>query len=153
MIIMVGYPGSGKSTISKSIQENGLLNNIYYHIINRDTLKTNEKCIKEMEKNIKLNYSIIIDNTNPSKIDRKKFIDIGKKYNYNIVIIELDTTENESKHNNYFRSYKYNSIIVPDIAYNIYKSRYEKPSLDEKINKIINTGINIYDVDYYKYYY
>lgn len=153
MIIMVGYPGSGKSTIAKLVQEKGLLNNIYYEIINRDTLKTIQKCINDTITSIKSNYSIIIDNTNPSKTDRKKFIDLGNKYNYNIVIIEMNTTKEESIHNNYYRAYKYNKIIIPTIAYNIYKSKYQKPSLDEKINKIINTGVNIYDIDYNKYYY
>lgn len=153
MVIMVGYPGSGKSTIAQLVQEKGLINNIYYEIINRDILKTMQKCINNTIKSIKLNYSIIIDNTNPSKTDRKKFIDLGNKYNYNIIIIEMNTNIEESKHNNYYRAYKYNKIIIPDIAYNIYKSKYQKPSLDEKINKIINTGVNIYDIDYNKYYY
>lgn len=152
MVIMVGYPGSGKSTIAQLVQEKGLLNNIYYEIINRDTLKTMQKCINETIKYIKLNYSIIIDNTNPSREDRKKFIDIGQKYNYNITIIEVNTTKDEAIHNNYYRAYKYNKIIIPEIAYNIYKSKYKKPSLDEKINKIINTGVNIYDIDYNKYF-
>jgi bifunctional polynucleotide phosphatase/kinase len=153
MVIMVGFAGSGKSTIAQLVQEKGLINNIYYEIINRDTLKTIQKCINQTIKSIKLNYSIIIDNTNPSKEERKKFIDIGKKYNYNITIIEMNTTKDESIHNNYYRAYKYNKIIIPNIAYNIYKSKYQKPLLDEKINKIIKTGINIYDIDYYKYYY
>ena len=153
MVIMVGYPGSGKSTIAQLVQEKGLINNIYYEIINRDMLKTMQKCINNTIKSIKLNHSIIIDNTNSSKEDRKKFIDLGNKYNYNITIIEMHTSIEESKHNNYYRAYKYNKIIIPDIAYNIYKSKYQKPSLDEKINKIINTGVNIYDIDYNKYYY
>ena len=61
---MVGYPGSGKSTIAQLVQEKGLLNNIYYEIINRDTLKTIQKCINDTITSIKSNYSIIIDNTN-----------------------------------------------------------------------------------------
>ena len=44
MIIMVGFPGSGKSSFVKSV----LLPKSYTHV-NRDTLKTMAKCISAAE--------------------------------------------------------------------------------------------------------
>ena len=72
MIIMVGFPGSGKSTICKR----HLIPNKYAHI-NRDTLKT--RCLKVCEEELKAGKSVVIDNTNPSKKDRAKYIDLAKK--------------------------------------------------------------------------
>lgn len=63
------------------------MKHIYYKIINRDMLKTIDRCVKETNIAIKNKMNIIIDNTNPDKESRKKFIDITKKYNYDIITI------------------------------------------------------------------
>jgi bifunctional polynucleotide phosphatase/kinase len=143
MIIMTGYPASGKSYISNKIQEIGFINNIYYKIINRDTLKTIDKCIKETKNSLEYRINIIIDNTNPSREDRKKFIDIAKKYNYKVIVIKMLTSKDESMHNNYYRTFKYKKQFIPEIAYNIYKSKYQEPKLTENIDKIIETGCEL----------
>lgn len=153
MIIMIGYPGSGKSTIANTIFEIGYCKNILYKIINRDTLKTIQKCVKETIQSIMYNMSVIIDNTNPTIESRKIFIDIAKKYNYTIKTIIVNTSYLESFHRNYYRHIKYDTPLIPEIAYRIFKSKYEPPVLNEGINTIITTGINIYDIDYYKYYF
>jgi bifunctional polynucleotide phosphatase/kinase len=152
-VILVGYPASGKSSIANLIFEKGLCNNIYYKIINRDNLKTIKKCIIDTENSIKNNMSIIIDNTNPSKESRKIFIDIAKKYNYYIKVIIVNTSYLESYHRNYYRHIKYNSEIIPLIAYNVFKNKYKKPTLDENIDYIIISGTNIYDINYFKYFF
>jgi bifunctional polynucleotide phosphatase/kinase len=111
------------------------------------------KCIKETKNTIENNMNIIIDNTNPSKQDRENFIDIARKYNYKIIVIQMMTTKEESLHNNYYRSFRCGKEFIPEIVYNIYKSKYQEPAKDEKIDKIIETRINIYDYYYEKYYY
>jgi bifunctional polynucleotide phosphatase/kinase len=149
LIIMVGYAGSGKSYISNQI------NTKYnYIIINQDTLKTKPKCIKMTKELLNQSKSIIIDRTNPSKEDRKIWIDLGKKYNYKIKIIELMTSRELSKHNNYYRNLTQNKNIVPEISYRIYCSKYEIPSIDEGCDEIIQTHCNCpNDINYYYYLY
>jgi bifunctional polynucleotide phosphatase/kinase len=51
-----------------------------YSRVNRDTLKTKEKCVKVAEEEIKKGKSVVIDNTNPSQADRKLYLDIAKKH-------------------------------------------------------------------------
>lgn len=154
MIIIVGMPGSGKSYISAEIQSKGFIENKLYMIINRDKLKTIEKCIKYCESNLKLNLSVIIDNTNPSLADRKKFIDLAKKYSYQIRCILFDMPLELALHNNYYRHFKYNSLLIPKIAYNIYKSRYVKPEIKEGYKEIIKiNSISNHDYLYQKYYF
>jgi bifunctional polynucleotide phosphatase/kinase len=132
MIIMVGYPASGKSYISKYIHEN-----FNYEIINQDELKTKAKCIKMATKLLLINKSLIIDSTNPDKKSRKEWIDLAKKYNYNIRLIKITTSLELSKHNNLYRFLKNEQKIIPDIVYRIFTSKYENPDISEGINEII----------------
>jgi bifunctional polynucleotide phosphatase/kinase len=60
MIIFCGSPGSGKSTFWKTYLST-------YARVNRDSLKTKEKCYKVAEQYIKKGESVVIDNTNPKK--------------------------------------------------------------------------------------
>lgn len=60
MVIFCGSPGAGKSTFWKNYMPQ-------YERVNRDTLKTKEKCYKVAEEHINNGKSVIIDNTNPKK--------------------------------------------------------------------------------------
>lgn len=73
MIIFVGSAASGKSTFWKTHLSD-------YVRVNRDTLKTREKCLKVAEEALDNGKNVVIDNTSPTKQDRKAFIDLAKKY-------------------------------------------------------------------------
>ncbi len=96
MVIFCGSPGSGKSTFWLNYMSK-------YSRVNRDTLKTKEKCYKVAEEQIKKGNSVIIDNTNPKAQDRKYFIDLAKKYNYKIRCFEFLTPKQICFHNDYQR--------------------------------------------------
>jgi len=133
LIIMVGFPGSGKSYYVKNY-----LSLNYFHV-SLDKYKSSNKCINLCKKKLEEGDSVVIDNTNPSIESRKKFIDIAKKLNIKIRCIFFTTDELLSFHNNHFRSKINNSKIVPKIAYNIYKKKFIEPCIKEgfyKINKI-----------------
>jgi bifunctional polynucleotide phosphatase/kinase len=143
MIIMVGYPASGKSSISR------ILNQTYsYEIISQDSLKTKSKCIKYATELIKNKKSLVIDNTNPDKQTRKDWIDLATSYNYTVRLILLDVTKEIAQHNNIYR-YLTTGKYISSIVYNIYKSKYDEPNCDEGIKKIIivNTIDTINNVD------
>lgn len=151
-IIMVGFQGSGKSTISSLISKK-----YNYVIINQDVLKTKAKCLKEAIKNLEDKKCIIIDSTNPSKEHRKEWIDLAKKYDYFVKVINMNTNLDLCKHNNIYRSIKKDVKLVPDIAYNMFKSKYEKPNVNENIDEIVDQDFELYDEiivdnDYYNYY-
>ena len=74
VVIMVGYPGSGKSTIVKNVFEPA-----GYFIANGDLLKTSTKMIKEAKKHIS-NKSVVFDATNPSKRKRLEYIQFAKEF-------------------------------------------------------------------------
>jgi len=153
MVILIGYPASGKSSIAEQIQSISYYNEIICDIINRDTLKTINKCLKVCETSIKKDKNVIIDNTNPDKKTREKFIKLAQKYKYKIVCIEMKTSMIESMHNNYFRAFNFNKQLIPKIAYNVYKSKYKTPTILEGFKEIIQMRINVYDIMYNMYYF
>jgi len=148
MIIMVGYPGSGKSSISKILKKD-----YNYIIINQDTLKTKTKCIKEAENNMKKGNCVVIDATNPKRETRKEWIKLAKSNKYTVRIIQMTTSLAQSKHNNIYRSWKNDVDLVPDIAYNTYKKYYEKPDkIYEDVEEIISHDmLEVNEKDYYMY--
>lgn len=59
VIVLVGYPGCGKSTFAEKIaKEHG------YGIVNRDSMKTWQKCVQNAKIYLQKGQSVIIDNTN-----------------------------------------------------------------------------------------
>jgi bifunctional polynucleotide phosphatase/kinase len=129
MVILVGAPGCGKSSLSKKYE---LLD---YNIINQDTLKTFKKCIVKTTESIENNKSMVIDNTNPSKKVRQEYITLGKKSGYLIHCIYFDVSMDNCKHNNIYRSIVTpERAVVPTIAYNYFKKNLEIPATDEGLD-------------------
>ncbi len=147
LIIMCGYPGSGKSTfVNKYLIKN------HYEIISLDELKNKNKCLKLCEKYMNDNKKIVIDNTNPSKESRKIFIDLAKSQNYNVRCLKMTTTLNHSMHNNIYRYLYKNKNKVPKIVYNIYNKKYEEPELNEGYYEIISINPDIPTDNKYFFY-
>ena len=75
LIIMVGYPGSGKSTLCKQffVPEG-------YEYVNQDTLKTKQKCLKFCESYLSRGSSVVVDNTNPSAEVRGEYVALARKH-------------------------------------------------------------------------
>jgi bifunctional polynucleotide phosphatase/kinase len=122
LIIMVGYPGSGKSFIAKQFEE---LED--YVILKGDELKTESNIKKGIRENAENDFNIIIDATHPTKKKRKTFIDLISKYkNYKTVIIHVATPMEISMLNNEKRNGN-----IKNIVYYVYRKRFEMPTDDE----------------------
>jgi bifunctional polynucleotide phosphatase/kinase len=130
MIIMVGLPGSGKTTFAKKHFGSK------YKIVSGDELKTPKNMIAFTMKQLQENYSVIIDATNPSRKKRAVFIEIAKKINIPVKCVHITTSLEESLFRNNERAKTGNG--VPKIVYNVYKKHFEEPSEEEgcKVIKI-----------------
>lgn len=119
VIILVGYQGSGKSTICNQFPN--------YHVISGDILKTPTKMIKEASKYIN-EKSIIFDATNGTIERRKLYIDFANTNNRTVRCIWIDTTidkaieriqireNNGGSHVPKIALYKFRkSFVIPDV--------------------------------------
>jgi bifunctional polynucleotide phosphatase/kinase len=123
IIIMMGYPGSGKSTIAKNICKN---ENFIY--IEGDVYKTSTKMINASLQHISKKKSVVFDATHSSSKKRQEYVELGKKYNCKIVCIYVSTPLEVAYKRNKLRNYE---KYVPKIAYSVYSKNYEEPSENE----------------------
>ena len=127
LVIMVGYPGSGKSTY---IESNFDTDN--YTILRGDKLKTEAEIKKALIKELEKDNSVVLDATNASKKKRQIFIKIAKERKIPVKVVHITTSMKESMNQN-----KQRDVKVPDMAFFNYKKNFEKPSKSEGINEII----------------
>jgi atypical dual specificity phosphatase len=75
MVLMIGLPGSGKSTIAIEMERSG-----EYVRVNQDEIGSRNACKKMVEKHLSKNKSVVIDRCNFSENQRKCWIDLAKQY-------------------------------------------------------------------------
>lgn len=133
VIINVGLPGSGKSHFTKTF----IVPQGYEHI-NQDILKTKAKCMKLYESFLQNKKSVVIDNTNMSKDQRKLYIDVAKKYGIKCRCMHFTTPKEVCIHNSYYRNYMTDGLTkaIPNMVYNMMNKKYEKPELTEGFYQI-----------------
>ena len=137
MVVMVGRPASGKSTITKHyFTSNG------YIQINRDTIGTQEKCIKTATSALKDGKSVVIDNTNPTKAARKPYIDLAAKHKAPCRCIYIDIPTELSHHLNFVRQNQTKGEIrrIPEVAYRTYEKNFEMPDKSEGFVDVQKVG-------------
>jgi len=123
IIIMVGYPASGKSTIAKEICKNDK----YIHI-EGDIYKTSPKMIKASLPYILESKSIVFDATNSSIKKRLTYINLAKKNNMDVRCVYMSTSLDISLKNNRLRE---EDSQIPKIAYSVYNKHFETPTMEE----------------------
>ena len=136
LIVMMGFPGCGKSFIRKSL----INSNPNFKFINKDDIKNkiinNNLVIKN---NSTIDY-IIDDNTNGTLKNRNELYKIYKTH-FKIGIYfdyELDL----AMHLNYMRMYWYGAELIKKVAYHTLKKKMELPDEKEfdlfvKLDKVI----------------
>lgn len=75
VVLFCGRPASGKSTFAKTwFAPKG------YEIVNRDTLKTQEKCCKHAGMALDQGKSVVVDNTCPDMTARSLYVNLAKDH-------------------------------------------------------------------------
>jgi predicted kinase len=106
LIIFIGIPGSGKSTFYK----NNFFNT---HVrISLDLLNTRFKESKYFELGLDLQQKMVIDNTNVTTIERKKYIEPAKRKKYTVTGYYFESKVRECIARNEARSEKINKIGI-----------------------------------------
>jgi len=125
-VIFVGLPASGKSTYF----ENNLIKT---HVrINLDSLKTRERENTLLTQCIESKKDFVIDNTNVTIDNRKKYIMLAKAAGYRVVCYYFDIPIEECKKRNEQRDAK-----VPVVALYTIRKKMVVPTLNEGFEQII----------------
>lgn len=89
MIILMGIPGSGKSTIAEKFFPK-------YVRISQDELGSRDACIKKVKQTLESGLNVIVDRCNVSRSQRKFWVDLGLQYDVEaITCIYLQVDEEE----------------------------------------------------------
>ncbi len=134
MIIFVGPPPSGKTTFYKNY-----LANDYVHV-NNNEYKIKEEFIGAAEKIMKEGKSLVIDNLNHHNENRKDYLDLAKKYEYNVRAFVFDVDEHLARHLNHVRMYnphrKHDSKPVTRLVITNWFKEYVEPSVEEGFDSV-----------------
>ena len=131
MAIMMGIQGSGKSTFVKEKFPD-------FVRVNLDTLHTRNKENKLIEESFKNHKDMVIDNTNPTKADREKYILAAKANGYHIVGYFMQSVLKECINRNNLREGK---AKIPASAIAATSNRMELPDLREGFDELFFVSI------------
>lgn len=138
LIVMVGYPASGKTTFVQDY-----LLPLGYVQINRDILGTWQKCVSACKDALLSGKRVVVDNTSPTREARKRYLDCAKQARISARCFLFDVTFEHAQHNNKIRemtnkdsTYKH----VGHLAFVKYKSSYEEPRCEEGFEEIVKVN-------------
>lgn len=151
VIMVCGYPASGKSTVTKELANNPPKSSIGAIILNRDTEGgTIAGLLPKLEALIKGGQDVILDNLFPTVESRKPFIDLCKKYKTDISCKIMSTSIEEAQFNFVQRAItilgkfptpeeikkaKHTNIFPPTVLFK-YKKEFQKPDVSEGFSKV-----------------
>ncbi len=132
MIIFMGVQASGKSSFY-------LLNLSHSHLrINLDMLKTRHRENIIFEACLVSKTKLVIDNTNPTAEDRKRYIDRAKQAGFDVVGYFFETDLASTLKRNGFRSGKAN---IPEIGVRATFKKLQMPHLNEGFDQLFQVKI------------
>lgn len=142
-IILIGIPGSGKSTFYKNIFSKT------HELVSLDLVKTRSRESRLIARLIRSGFSFVIDNTNPTKEIRGKYIALLKLNGYRIVGYNFDSNLIECFLRNNQRMVK---NMVPDIAIKAILGKMELPTLSEGFDELYDVKIiqGIFEIEVHR---
>lgn len=141
LIMLVGLPGSGKSTKAEEYKKQGYIihspdairNELNLHSLN-DTQKVFDILHERLLNDMNDGKDIVYDSTNLTRKRRMKFLDLIKNFNCeklcHILIVDKSVCMN-------YNSQRTGYARIPDEYYELMLQRFNLPMSDEGWDKII----------------
>jgi len=126
LILMMGIQGSGKSTFCQKFLTE-------YKRINLDTLKTRHREQTAIEECFEKGESFVVDNTNPTKADRERYITQAKNRGYKVVGYFMESKIKECILRNNERTGR---ACVPAKAIAATSNKLQLPGYDEGFDEL-----------------
>lgn len=127
VVILMGLQGSGKSTFYRMHLSEDFVR------VNRDTLKTRYQEKLLIEECLYLQKSFAVDNTNPTRADRERYISSAKEHGYRIVGYFMESKIKDCMQRNAQRE---GAARVPEKAIAATSNKLEIPSYDEGFDEL-----------------
>ncbi|VDO32849.1 unnamed protein product [Haemonchus placei] len=137
VIVIVGFPGSGKSTFARMLEvDHG------YMVVNRDTLGTWQKCCEHARVHLRSGKSVVVDNTNPNKESRSRYIALAKEMKVPCRCFALTCDIHQAEHNVKYRLLTQKSANeVTAMVLRMYANKYEvSPLLSEGFDSVVHVN-------------
>jgi len=132
IVVLVGIPGSGKSTLVREKFP-------HHKRINLDTLHTRNKEDEEIANSLMNSHDIIVDNTNTTRKSREKYVRIGKLFGVPVRAIYLNSPLDLALQRNASRGGKER---VPDNAVRFYYKILQPPSIEEGFERVEEIAVS-----------
>jgi predicted kinase len=131
-IIFIGIQGSGKSTFFKE-------RFFSTHVrISLDLLKTRFRERRHFETCLETGQRFVVDNTNPMRADRAKYIEPARGAKFKVIGYYFDSMTDDCLFRNRERPEPYR---VPDVAVMATAKKLERPSLDEGFDQLFSVQL------------
>lgn len=133
LIIYCGIQASGKSSFYKE-------NHFNSHVrISMDLLNTRNKEERFIKTCFEIQQAFVIDNTNPTKADRAKYIQLAKTHKYKVIGYYFSSSLQSSLERN---STRINKERIPDIGIRGTHKKLQIPALDEGFDKLYYVSLD-----------
>ena len=127
LAIMIGIPGSGKSTFYRERLAGDFVR------VNLDTLKTRRQEELLITECIREGKSFAVDNTNPTRADRQRYIPLARSAGYRIVGYFMESKIKDCMERNDRREGKER---LPAKAVAAISNKLQMPSYDEGFDEL-----------------
>lgn len=127
MVLMIGIQGSGKSTFYHKYLADG------YVRVNLDTLKTRNREEQLVSECFREGKSFAVDNTNPTRADRQRYIPLAQYWGYRIVGYFMESKLQTCIERNNQRS---GSAKIPATAIAVTSNKLQLPGFDEGFDEL-----------------
>ena len=133
MIIFTGIQASGKSTFYKE-------RFFRTHMrISMDMLNTRNKEQKFLDLSFSLHQRVVVDNTNPAGIDRRRYIEQAKNNKYKVIGFYFQSKIEDAIKRN---SNRVGKECIPEIGIRSTSRKLELPSFDEGFDELYYVEID-----------
>jgi len=137
LVILMGLQGSGKSTFYRQFLSDEFVR------VNLDTLKTRNKEAELVEECLAKGTSFAVDNTNPAKADRQRYIPVAREHGYKVVGYFMESKLKDCMERNEKRQGKEK---IPRTAIAATSNKLEMPSYEEGFDELYfvkNDGVTM----------